>query len=158
MELIGPYQIQFQILAHVGLAMVLGATIGLEREIEDKPAGLRTHMLVAGAAALLVALSDVMIKHFNVALGSELVRSDPTRIIQAVITGVSFLGAGTIIRHSSTRQVEGLTTAASILFAATVGVCAALSQLVLAVGVTAFVLATLRGVGHFEQWLEQRQR
>ena len=158
MELVGPYQIQFQILAHVGLAMVLGATIGLEREIEDKPAGLRTHMLVAGAAALLVALSDVMIKHFNVALGSELVRSDPTRIIQAVITGVSFLGAGTIIRHSSTRQVEGLTTAASILFAATVGVCAALSQLVLAVGVTALVLVTLRGVGHFEQWLEQRRR
>ena len=158
MELVGPDQIQFQVLAHVGLAMVLGATIGLEREIEDKPAGLRTHMLVAGAAALLVALSDVMIKHFNVALGSELVRSDLTRIIQAVITGVSFLGAGTIIRHSSTRQVEGLTTAASILFAATVGVCAALSQLVLAVGVTAFVLATLRGVGHFEQWLEQRRR
>jgi putative Mg2+ transporter-C (MgtC) family protein len=158
MKLIGVYQIQFQILAYVALAMLLGAAIGLEREIEDKPAGLRTHMLVAGAAALLVALGDVMIKHFNVALGSELVRSDPIRIIQAVITGVSFLGAGTIIRHSSTHQVEGLTTAASILFAAAVGVCAALSQLVLAVGVTALVLVTLRGVGHFEQWLEQRRR
>jgi len=158
MKLIELYQIQFQILAYVGLAMLLGAAIGLEREIEDKPAGLRTHMLVAGAAALLVALSDVMIKHFDMALGSELVRSDPTRIIQAVITGVSFLGAGTIIRHSSTRQVEGLTTAASILFAATMGVCVALSQLVLAVGVTVLVLVTLRGVGFVERLLERRQR
>jgi putative Mg2+ transporter-C (MgtC) family protein len=157
-EFVGLYQMQFQILIYVALALLLGAAIGIEREIEDKPAGLRTHMLVAGAAALLVALSDVMIKHFNVVLGSELVRSDPTRIIQAVITGVSFLGAGTIIRHSSTRRVEGLTTAASILFAAAVGVCVALSQLVLAVGVTALVLVTLRGVGHFEQWLEQRRR
>jgi putative Mg2+ transporter-C (MgtC) family protein len=158
MKFIGLYQIQFQILTHVALAMLLGAAIGLEREIEDKPAGLRTHMLVAGAAALFVALSDVMIKHFDVVLGGELVRSDPIRIIQAVITGVSFLGAGTIIRRSSTRQVEGLTTAASILFAAAVGVCAALSQLVLAGGVTALVLITLRGVGHVEQWLEQRRR
>jgi putative Mg2+ transporter-C (MgtC) family protein len=158
MKFIGLYQIQFQILTHVALAMLLGAAIGLEREIEDKPAGLRTHMLVVGAAALFVALSDVMIKHFDVVLGGELVRSDPIRIIQAVITGVSFLGAGTIIRRSSTRQVEGLTTAASILFAAAVGVCAALSQLVLAGGVTALVLITLRGVGHVEQWLEQRRR
>jgi putative Mg2+ transporter-C (MgtC) family protein len=158
MEFVEFYQVQFWILAYVGLAMLLGAAIGLERELEDKPAGLRTHMLVAGAAALLVALSDVTIEHFNVALGSELVRSDPIRIIQAVVTGVSFLGAGTIIRRSSARQVEGLTTAASILFAAAVGVCVALSQLVSAVGVTALVLVTLRGVGYFEQWLEQRQR
>ena len=158
MEFVGLYQMQFQILIYVALAVLLGSAIGFEREIEDKPAGLRTHMLVAGAAALLVALGDVIIQHFNVALGSELVRSDPTRIIQAVITGVSFLGAGTIIRHSSTRQVEGLTTAASILFAAAVGVCVALSQLVLAVGVTALVLVTLRGVGFAEQLLERRQR
>jgi len=157
MELIGLYQIQFQILAYVGLAMLLGAAIGLEREIEDKPAGLRTHMLVAGAAASFVALGDVMIKHFDMALGGELVRSDPIRIIQAVITGVSFLGAGTIIRHGSTRRVEGLTTAASILFAAAMGVCVALSQLVLAVGMTALVLITLRGVGFLEQLLERRQ-
>ena len=155
MELIGLDQIQLQILVYVGLAMLLGAVIGLEREVEDKPAGLRTHMLVAGAAALLVALGDVMIKHFDVVLGSELVRSDPTRIIQAVITGVSFLGAGTIIRRSVSRQVEGLTTAASILFAAAVGICVALLQLVLAVGVTVIVLITLRGVGFVQHRLEQ---
>jgi len=157
MRFIEFYQIQFRILAYVGVAMLLGAVIGLEREIEDKPAGLRTHMLVAGAAALLVALGDVMVRHFNAGLGSDLVRSDPVRIIDAVITGVSFLGAGTIIRRSSTRHVEGLTTAASLLFAAAVGVCVALSQLVLAVGVTVLVLVTLRGLGFVEHRLGERE-
>lgn len=157
MDPIGIDQIQYQILAYVVLAMILGAVIGLEREVEDKPAGLRTHMLVAGAATLLVALSHVMVKRFNVNLGNELVQSDPIRIIQAVITGVSFLGAGTIIRSSTHRQVEGLTTAASILFATAVGVCVALSQLILAVGATVLVLVTLRGVGVVQKWLERRQ-
>jgi len=57
---------ELQILVHVGLAMLLGGVIGFERELENKPAGLRTHMLVAGAAALLVALGDVVVEHFAV--------------------------------------------------------------------------------------------
>jgi len=122
MGFITVHEIEFQILAHVGLAMVLGAAIGLEREIKDKPAGLRTHMLVAGAAALFVALSDVVVRHFSTGLGGQLLRADPVRVIEAVVTGVSFLGAGTIIRRSAKREVEGLTTAASILFSAAMGV------------------------------------
>jgi putative Mg2+ transporter-C (MgtC) family protein len=157
MRFIELYRVQFQVLAYVGLAMLLGVAIGFEHEVEGKPAGLRTHMLVAGAAALLVGLSDVMVRRFDVSLSNELVRSDPVRIIQAVITGVSFLGAETIIRHGAQRQVEGLTTAASILFAAAMGVCVALSQIVLAVGVTVLVLVTLRGVGFAQHWLGQRQ-
>ena len=152
------YHLELQVLGYVGLAMLLGAAIGLEREIEDKPAGLRTHMLVAGAAALLVGLGDVVVRRFDAGLGNSLVRSDPVRIIQAVVTGVSFLGAGTILRHAAKHQVEGLTTAASILFTAAVGMCVALSQLVLAVGVTAMVLLILRGLGYAQRLLEQRQR
>jgi putative Mg2+ transporter-C (MgtC) family protein len=148
---------QVQVLAYVALAMLLGAMIGLEREFADKPAGLRTHMLVAGAAALLVTLSDLMVKEFGADLGSQLVRADPIRIIEAVITGVSFLGAGTIIRSRSGRQVEGLTTAASILLAAALGICVALSQLALAIGVTVLALITLRGVNVLESWLERRR-
>jgi putative Mg2+ transporter-C (MgtC) family protein len=158
MQFIGSHQMEFQILAHVALAMLLGAVVGLEREIEDKPAGLRTHMLVAGAAALLVALGDVVVRHFDAGLGRDLVRSDPVRIIQAVVTGVSFLGAGTILRRRAAHQVEGLTTAASILFAAAVGVCVALAQLVLALGVTVLILITLRGLGFAQRWLGQGQR
>ena len=148
---------ELQILVQVGVAMLLGAIIGFERELEDKPAGLRTHMLVAGAAALLVALSSVVVERFAEGVGGRYTQSDPVRIIEAVITGVSFLGAGTILRHSARWRIEGLTTAASILFVAAVGVCVALSQFVLAVGVTALVLLTLRGLGFLEQQLGQRK-
>ena len=150
--------LQVRILGSIALSMVLGAVIGLEREAMDKPAGLRTHMLVAGAAAFLVALSDVVIARFNLDLGSELVRSDPIRIIQAVITGVSFLGAGTILRHKGSDHVQGLTTAASLLFVAAVGVCIALSQVLLAIGVTVLVFVTLRGVGRLGKRLAHREQ
>jgi len=157
-EILQTIPIQIRILGSVALAMVLGAVIGLERETKDKPAGLRTHMLVAGAAAFLVALSDVAIQRFNVDLGAGLVRSDPIRIIEAVITGISFLGAGTILRHKGSDHVEGLTTAASLLFVAALGVCVALSQVLLAIGVTALVLITLRGVGLVRRWLAHERQ
>ncbi|MFN2185255.1 MAG: MgtC/SapB family protein [Anaerolineae bacterium] len=150
--------IQVRILAGVALAMILGGAIGLEREAKDKPAGLRTHMLVAGAAAFLVALSDVAIQRFSADLATGLVRSDPIRIIEAVITGISFLGAGTILRHKGSDHVEGLTTAASLLFVAALGICVALSQVLLAIGVTALVLVTLRGVGLVRRWLARDGR
>jgi putative Mg2+ transporter-C (MgtC) family protein len=143
-----------QILGLVTLAMLLGALVGIERELADKPAGLRTHMLVAGAAALLVSLGDIIIAFFTVS-SSDVVRSDPIRIVEAVITGVSFLGAGTILRRRKAGEVEGLTTAASLLFVAVIGICVALSELVLAFGSTALALVTLSGVKHLERWLNR---
>lgn len=141
---------QLQILGEVALAMVLGAFIGTEREIAEKPAGLRAQMLVAGAAALLVGLGDAMLARFAQNAASGVLRSDPIRIIEAIVTAVGFLGAGTIIRRSDTDHVEGLTTAASILFAAAVGICVSLRQFVLAFGVTALALLTLRAVKRLE--------
>jgi putative Mg2+ transporter-C (MgtC) family protein len=84
------------------------------------------------------------------------VRSDPIRIIEAIITGVSFLGAGTIIYHRSEKAIEGLTTAASILFAVGIGVCVGLLQFTLAIGVTILALITLRGLPRITQWLTDR--
>jgi putative Mg2+ transporter-C (MgtC) family protein len=156
MELISSYYPQLQILAYVALAMVLGAVLGLDREFAHKPAGLRTHMMVAGAATILVALGKLLVAHFEAESGHTAIRSDPLRIIEAVITGVSFLGAGTIIRHSSTDQVEGLTTAASLLFAAAVGVTVAVGQVVLGTGITLLALLTLRGVQVTSRWFERR--
>ncbi|MGD8902397.1 MAG: MgtC/SapB family protein [Anaerolineae bacterium] len=147
------HSVEFQILAYVAAAMLLGAIIGLEREFKDKPAGLRTHMLVAGAAALLVSIGDVVTSQFRIDLGGQVVQADPIRIMEAVITGVSFLGAGTIIRGRAGGEVEGLTTAATLLVAAAVGGCVALSQFVLAVGITLLVLITLRGLGFTGKWL-----
>jgi putative Mg2+ transporter-C (MgtC) family protein len=157
MELMGTGEVivQVRILLYVVLAMALGAIMGVERELEGKPAGLRTHMLVAGATALFTALGYVMTGEYNSVLGSDLIKSDPVRVIQAVITGVAFLGAGTIIRSSSRDQVAGLTTAASILFTAAVGVCVALSQIVLAVGATLLGLIILRLVGVGQRWMDR---
>lgn len=139
---------QITILVQVVVSMILGAAVGLDRELADKPAGLRTNMLVAGSAALLVSLGQIVIPAYN--LNDQALGSDPLRIIGAIITGVSFLGAGTIIRGGNDR-VRGLTTAASLLFVASVGICVALSKILLAIGVTVIALATLRGVVYIER-------
>ena len=156
MELTGSSSLHLEILAYVALAMVLGAVLGVDREIAHRPAGLRTHMMVSGAAALLVALGELIVRNFEAEQGHTLIQTDPLRVIEAVITGVSFLGAGTILRNSSTHEVQGLTTAASLLLAAAVGVTVALSQLILATGITALALLTLRGLQVVTRWLEQR--
>ncbi len=141
---------QLGALVQVALAMLLGAVIGLEREWARKPAGLRTHMLVAGAAALLVFLGEVVIQRYDHPQYAGALRADPLRILSAVITGVSFLGAGTIIRRARDETVEGLTTAASLLMASAIGASVALAQTALALGLTALVVATLRVLGRLE--------
>jgi putative Mg2+ transporter-C (MgtC) family protein len=108
-------------------------------------------MLVAGAAALLVGLSDALINRFNPGAYTDLIQSDPIRVIQAIIAGISFLGAGTIFRHPKKQHVEGLTTAASLLFSGAIGICVALRQFVLAVAVTLLTLIVLRGVEFIER-------
>jgi putative Mg2+ transporter-C (MgtC) family protein len=142
---------QLAVLAEVFLAMLLGGIIGIERTTANKPAGFRTHMLVAGAAALLVGLSDALIYRFSPGAYVDLIESDPIRVIQAIIAGISFLGAGTIFRHPKKQHVEGLTTAASLLLSGAIGISVALRQFVLAVAVTVLTLAVLRGVDFIER-------
>jgi putative Mg2+ transporter-C (MgtC) family protein len=144
---------QFQILGELAIAMLLGATIGFEREFAARPAGLRTHMMVCAAAALLVALGEVMLLRFAAGGHKELVETDPMRIVGAVITGVSFLGAGSIFRRHDTDHIEGLTTAASILLTAGIGMCVALRQWVLAIGGAVMVVLVLRGLVFVERWI-----
>lgn len=142
---------QLQILLNILLAMFLGGLIGVERELADKPAGLRTHMLVAGAAALLVGLSDYIVQEMGIS--NDLVRSDPIRIVEAIVTGITFLGAGTIIRGQ--KEVEGLTTAASLLFVTSIAIATALSQFTLAISATLLTLIILRGVKWIEEYIHQ---
>jgi putative Mg2+ transporter-C (MgtC) family protein len=149
---------QLVVLGRVALAMVLGGAIGFEREIIHKPAGLRTHMLVSGAAVVFVAAGLLIGRQFDEDLGPQVVRVSPVTVLEAVITGVSFLGAGTIIRDQSQRHIEGLTTAASLLFAAGVGVMVALSEYLLALGGTVLVLVTLRLLHVVDQWLIERDQ
>ncbi|HYF01965.1 MAG TPA: MgtC/SapB family protein [Patescibacteria group bacterium] len=148
---------QIKIIGEVALAMFLGGLIGVEREIANKPAGFRTHMLVAGAAAMLVALGEVVAIDFLKNVPNEAVRSDPMRIIGAIVTGVSFLGAGTIFRNQKGEHVEGLTTAATILLSAAIGTAVSVKQIVLAIGVTVLSLAVLRGARIMETWIGQKK-
>ncbi len=148
--------IQLQLLGNIALAMLLSGLIGLEREAADKPAGLRTHMLVGGVAALLVGLSNVIVEAFVV--DRSALRADPIRIIEAIVAGVSFLGAGTIIRGRKEGQPEGLTTAASLLFVAGIGVAVATYHFILAIGAAVLALFVLRVPGWVQRkWLMKEQ-
>jgi putative Mg2+ transporter-C (MgtC) family protein len=149
---------QILILFQIGISVVLGAVIGFEREMANKPAGLRTHMLVSGASAMLVSLGYILIDDYANRVDDSFMRSDPIRIVEAVITGVSFLGAGTIIRSRTGSDVEGLTTAASLLFVAALGIAVALSQVALAIIATLLALITLRFLRWVEGWIQQKRK
>ncbi|MCB0036088.1 MAG: MgtC/SapB family protein [Anaerolineales bacterium] len=136
--------LELQMLGIMLLAMVLGGIIGFEREVADKPAGLRTHMIVAGSAAFLTSLGSIIVPQLGVEL--DFVQTDPIRMIEAIITGITFLGAGTIIRQHGSGEVEGLTTAASLLLVGSIGIGVALYQFVFAIGATILVLLTLRAL------------
>lgn len=130
---------EFGILAEVLLSLLLGGIIGLEREFARKAAGLRTHMLVAGVSTFLVAMGDTILLSYKLHQFSDLIRGDPFRIIGAIVTGLSFIGAGTIIQNKREDRVEGLTTAASLLFVGTIGIAVALQKFILAIGSTLIV-------------------
>ena len=119
----------------------MGGAIGWERESSGKAAGVRTHMLVAFAAALFVALGDHVLLTFSER--GENIRADPLRIIEAVVTGISFLGAGMIFVSRGRDTVKGLTTAATTLTTAAIGITVGMERYVLAVGATALVLLIL---------------
>lgn len=130
-------------LGKIALACVFGAFVGIEREFADKPAGLRTHMLVCATAAFFVILAKVIINSFEFV---SQVSIDPIRLIEAIVVGISFLGAGTILKYSRERTVEGLTTSASILSVSAIGIAVALDAYVLAVGVTLLDLTITWGL------------
>ena len=149
---------QIIILGKVALAILLGGLIGLERETIGKPAGMRTHMLIAGACTLFAGLGSVMINYFGeVTCGTDLVRSDPIRVIQAIALGISFIGAGTIMQHPERRKGIYLTSAASILFTAGVGIAVAVDQFFLAVGCVAIVWIVNRGLRYIDKKVLKRR-
>ena len=88
---------QLVVLAEVAGAMLLGGMIGYERETANKPAGFRTHMMLAGACALLVGLGGSMLSTFS-ALHPGVISADPFRLVGGVVTALGFIGAGTIFR------------------------------------------------------------
>src|SRR5204863_168264 len=135
--------LQAELLGRLALAAALGSVLGLEREIGRHPAGLRTHMLVSlGAAAYTVAGIYGVAGVFGSGFGSV---QDPGRVAAQIITGIGFLGAGTIWRSSGEgRVIRGLTTAASIWVAASIGMLTGYGLYVLATGTALLSFTVLR--------------
>ena len=146
------------IVLRIAMAMLLGGVLGLEREMGRHAAGLRTHMLISGAAALIVGLGDVIAQHFAQEQYRELLRVDPVRLIEAVVAAVGFVGAGAILRSGRSDQVHGLTTASSLLMAAAIGIAAGLGNYGLALGASLLSVLVLAVFRRFEQVVKPPER
>jgi putative Mg2+ transporter-C (MgtC) family protein len=136
-------------LFRLAVAAGLGAVIGLERELDEQAAGLRTHMLVSLGSALFTMVGAYGFEEFFNA-GGNIVSSDPSRIAAQVVTGIGFLGAGVIFRQGFT--IRGLTTAASLWVVAAVGMAAGAGFWKGAVVATVIGIVSLRPL----EWLKAR--
>jgi putative Mg2+ transporter-C (MgtC) family protein len=135
------WETQLWVVGSAAYAMALGGVIGYERELRNRPAGFRTHMLVAGAAALLVGVGGLTLHDPSISNGR--LQVDPLRLVEAVIAGVAFIGAGTIFAHRRGTTVAGITTAASLLMVAVIGVAAGFQYHVAAGAATVLTLLVL---------------
>jgi putative Mg2+ transporter-C (MgtC) family protein len=122
-----------RIIVRLLLAGILGGALGYERERSGKAAGVRTHMLVAMGAALFVLVPQQ----------GGMVIGDMSRVIQGIVTGVGFLGAGAIIKHREAENVQGLTTAAGVWLTAAIGIACGLGREATAVLSTVLALVVL---------------
>ena len=136
-----PDQKQFvQVLIRLIAATLLGAIIGIQREKVGKPAGLRTHILVTlGTTVFVLACSK-----------SGMSSEGLSRVIQGIITGIGFIGAGSILKLNEERNIQGLTTAAGVWMTAAIGVAVGLGALGLAILATLLTLTILGLAGRLE--------
>jgi putative Mg2+ transporter-C (MgtC) family protein len=142
-------------LLRVVVAAGLGGAVGLERELREREAGFRTHMLVSVGSALFTLVSAYGFHEFLVH-GGNVVRADPTRIAAQIVTGIGFLGAGAIIRQGF--SVRGLTTAATLWVVAAIGMASGAGYYSAAVITTALVLFSLWPLRIFAFRVMQRVR
>jgi putative Mg2+ transporter-C (MgtC) family protein len=132
-----------EILLRLGLAVVLGAVIGIDREWRKKPAGVRTHMMVSLAAATFTIITLELFE--IVKRAGDGASTDPLRLVEAITAGVAFLGAGAIIQ--SRGQVAGITTGSGIWLAGAVGYAAGAGYYVLGAIAAVFALVILTVLG-----------
>lgn len=137
-----------RVMLRLVLAALLGGLLGIEREQKGKAAGVRTHMLVAMGAALFVLVPQQ----------SGMLSADLSRVVQGVVAGIGFLGAGTILKgHGDEEQVKGLTTAAGIWLTAAIGVAAGMGREATAVLSTLLALGILALVPRLERLVEKSE-
>ncbi|BBK36668.1 hypothetical protein STAQ_17460 [Allostella sp. ATCC 35155] len=141
------------IAVRLAAALAAGACIGIDREWRQKPAGLRTHMLIALAAAVFTIIAIEL--HLETERNGPTGSSDPIRIIEAVTAGVAFLGAGAIFRGGGT--VKGITTGAGIWLAGALGLACGAGYGPLALIATLLTIIVLTVIGRLER-MAQRER
>ena len=137
---------ELEFLMRIFCAAILGGIIGLEREYRAKEAGFRTHFLVALGSALFMIVSAY---GFSDAMNNELQRWDVSRVAAQVVSGIGFIGAGTIIFRKAENIVSGLTTAAGLWVTAAMGLACGGGMYVLAIGSTIMVLLGLEAFNYF---------
>jgi len=140
---------RLDLMLQIGLATLLGGAIGLERELGGKPAGLRTNILICIGSVLYTHLSLAMLTGSTGALP---VGTDTTRVAAQIVTGVGFIGAGTILHARG--AVVGLTSAATIWVVAAIGIALGSGYYLEGVGTTIAVLVVLAGLGRAEKILQ----
>jgi putative Mg2+ transporter-C (MgtC) family protein len=140
-DVLAPVDLGLQVALAIRLliAAVLGAAIGIERELHSHPAGTRTHLLVALGSAAFTVLS--IYGFTDITNAGQVAAVDPSRVAAQIVTGIGFLGAGAILKYGAT--VKGLTTAASLWVTAAIGMAAGTGELVMAVVVTAIAILSL---------------
>ncbi|HZL17199.1 MAG TPA: MgtC/SapB family protein [Polyangia bacterium] len=139
--------LHLELLLRMLVGTILGAAIGYERDLHGRPAGLRTHAIVALAAATFTVISTRFV-YFQHYAPSDLVNVDPSRIAASVVSGIGFLGAGAILRNGIT--IKGLTTAAGLWLVAAIGMAAGAGMYVESAFVTIVGLAALTLLRRFE--------
>lgn len=143
---------ELQILLNIIIATVLCGIVGYERECKHKPAGLRTNMIVGSFSCLVVSLAIPLVDFIQNSDLKDAVDSDPIRILQALVVGISFIGAGTIIKRQNA-EVEGLTTAATLLYCLGIGISVALEKFLIAIGITVIILLINNAFGGMKKHL-----
>ena len=134
-------------------ATAMGAAIGIEREYHAKEAGIRTHLLVALGSCLFMILSAY---GFDAFLAKDHTSFDPSRIASQVVTGIGFIGAGTIILQK--QVVRGLTTAAGLWVTAAIGLACGIGMYVIAIVTTVLVLVSLGVINIYLPYFAQKER
>jgi len=122
-----------QVIIRLVAAMILGGIVGIQRQTTRKPAGLRTHMLVCVATTAVIVTCSA----------SGMSTDGLSRVIQGIVTGIGFIGAGTILKLSHEHEIKGLTTAASVLITAAIGLVVGLGSLGIALMITVLALGVL---------------
>jgi putative Mg2+ transporter-C (MgtC) family protein len=140
-----------EFLTRILVASLLGGFIGLERDIHGRAAGLRTHLLVCMGSALFMVMSELVATHALTLTNQGLAKtfSDPGRIAAQIVTGIGFLGAGTIIKEGL--NVRGLTTAACLWLVAAIGMAAGGGYLLFSIFATFIALVFLVSLHYFER-------